>query len=169
MAAIQAQRSGLSVALLNPGWHVGGMTSGGLSYTDIGNKHAIGGLAREFYRRIGACYGKPEEWCFEPSVATRVLGEMLSDARVEVLHGHYVGEALMTTDAAGQPRIQEIVTTSGLKVLASYYLDCSYEGDLMARAAVSYRVGREAMAEFGETHNGQQCRSTHRFFGDFWG
>ncbi|GAB4172093.1 MAG: FAD-dependent oxidoreductase [Terrimicrobiaceae bacterium] len=163
MAAIQARRSGLSVALLNPGQHVGGMTSGGLSFTDVGNKFVIGGLARELYRRIGAHYGKPEEWCFEPSVATTVLHEMMKEAGVKALHGQYVAEATMGVDPAGQPRIQEIATTSGLRVRASYFLDCSYEGDLMARAGVGFRVGREAMEEFGEIHNGQQCRSTHNF------
>src|ERR1700722_2579035 len=66
IAAIEASKRGLSVVLLEPGDHLGGMTAGGLGLTDIGNKMVIGGLSREFYRRVGRHYGADEEWCFEP-------------------------------------------------------------------------------------------------------
>lgn len=73
IAAVQARAMGLSVILLNPAWHVGGLTTGGLSFTDLGNKAAIGGRARAFYRTLGQHYGKAEEWNFEPHVAERTL------------------------------------------------------------------------------------------------
>ena len=85
-AAITARRQGLSVVLLEPGKHVGGMTAGGLSMTDIGNKRAIGGLSRSFYRRCGAHYGVQEEWRFEPHVAEQVFLDMLAEAGVEGRH-----------------------------------------------------------------------------------
>jgi ribulose 1,5-bisphosphate synthetase/thiazole synthase len=56
-AAVEAAREGRKVVLTEFGGHVGGMTAGGLSQTDIGNKAAIGGLAREFYQRVGRHYG----------------------------------------------------------------------------------------------------------------
>jgi ribulose 1,5-bisphosphate synthetase/thiazole synthase len=81
-AAVAAQRLGLRAVVIEPGARIGGMSAGGLSMTDIGNKRAIGGLSREFYRRCGAYYGVHEEWCFEPHVAERVFQEMLAEAAV---------------------------------------------------------------------------------------
>jgi len=162
MAAVQVVRSGRKAVLLNPGRHVGGMTSGGLSFTDFGNKAVIGGLARDFYRRLGAHYGKREEWAFEPHVAERVLNAYLGEAGVAVMNGQYV-ETVRKKASSGAPRISEITTTSGLTLAASYFIDCSYEGDLMARSGVSYVIGREANAEHGERFNGQQIHATHQF------
>lgn len=65
-AAVTAARSGLSVVVLQPGKHVGGMTTGGLGWTDFGRKHVIGGLSRTFYHQVGSHYGLDEEWQFEP-------------------------------------------------------------------------------------------------------
>lgn len=158
VAAVQARRLGLSVILLNPSWRVGGLTSCGLSYTDFGNKDAIGGLAREFYRRVGAHYGKDEEWCFEPHVAEMVLQRWLGEHAIEPLHGHYVAEA-----SRRNGRIAELATTSGLRARAAYFIDCSYEGDLMAAAGVPHRVGRESQETHGESYNGQQVHATHQF------
>jgi flavin-dependent dehydrogenase len=64
-AAVQAVRMGRSVILLEPGKHLGGMTSGGLGATDIGNKGAIGGIAREFYQRVRKHYGNDANWKYE--------------------------------------------------------------------------------------------------------
>lgn len=163
MAAVQSRRLGLTVALLNPAQQIGGLTTGGLGFTDFGNKAAIGGLAREFYQRVGAHYDKPEEWCFEPHVAESILASYLTEAGVSVYHGHYVQAAVVTLDAAGARRLVEISTTSGLRVRAAYFIDCSYEGDLMARANVSFSVGRESNSEHGEVFNGQQAWATHQF------
>ena len=163
MAAVQARRLGLSVALLNPAVQLGGLTTGGLGYTDVGNKAAIGGLALEFYRRLGAHYGKEVEWCFEPRVAERTLGAFLTEVGVVAHHGHYVASVVRDAAPAAAPRIRELVTTSGLRVRAAYFLDCSYEGDLLAHAGVSFTVGREGNAAHGETFNGQQVHATHQF------
>lgn len=163
VAAVQARAMGLSVVLLNPAWHVGGLTTGGLSFTDLGNKAAIGGRAREFYRALGRHYGKAEEWNFEPHVAERTLHAMLRDAGVEPRHGQYVDRVTLETAAGPGPRIREITTTSGLRVRARYFIDCSYEGDLMARAGVSYTVGREPNRQYGEKYNGQQIHASHQF------
>ncbi len=162
MAAVQVARSGRKVVLLNPSRHVGGMTTGGLSFTDLGDKSAIGGLAREFYRRTGAHYGKQEEWNFEPHVAGRVLNAFLGESGVAVMNGQYV-ESVRRAESSGAPRIAEMTTTGGAAVAAGYFMDCSYEGDLMARSGVSCVIGREANAEHGERFNGQQIRATHQF------
>jgi hypothetical protein len=163
MAAVQARRLGLSVALLNPGEHTGGLTTGGLGFTDFGNKAAIGGLAREFYRRVGQHYGKEEEWCFEPHIATKVLHAFLDEAAVTVQSGQYVEAATVSLDPLGAPRLTEITTTSRLRVRAAYFLDCSYEGDLLACAGVAFNLGREPAAQHGESFNGQQVGATHQF------
>lgn len=163
MAAVQARRLGLTVALLNPSPWVGGLTTGGLSFTDFGNKAVVGGLAREFYRRVGRHYGKEEEWCFEPHVAEQVLTAFLAEAGVTVQFGQYVEAASVTLDSTSAPRLMEITTTSRLRVRAAYFMDCSYEGDLLARASVSFNVGREAAALHREVFNGQQVCATHQF------
>lgn len=163
MAAVQARRLGLSVALLNPAQQTGGLITGGLGFTDFGNKAAVGGLALEFYQRLGKHYQKTEEWCFEPSVAEKVLAEFLTEADVTVHHGHYVESASVALDSSGAPRLMEITTTSGLRVRAQYFIDCSYEGDLLAKAGVSFRVGREGNSRHGESFNGQQVCATHQF------
>src|SRR3954447_21596461 len=87
VAAIQAKRMGKTVLLIEPGTHLGGLTSGGLGATDIGNKAAIGGLSRDFYRRVGKAYGEEEGWKFEPHVAERVFDELAAEAKVPVVKG----------------------------------------------------------------------------------
>jgi hypothetical protein len=156
--AICARQLGLSVAVLEPGGAVGGMTAGGLSMTDIGNKRAIGGLSRDFYRRCGRRYGVAEEWRFEPQVATQVFRALLDEAGVEV----HAREFLSGVELDGR-RIARITTESGLAVRARMFVDATYEGDLMARAGVSYTVGREDNRTYGETLNGVQVHPTHQF------
>ncbi len=163
MAAVQARREGMTVALLNPSATVGGLTTAGLGWTDLGNRDAVGGLARDFYRRLGSHYAQDEAWTFEPHVARRVLEEFLREAAIEVESGQYLQSVRCEADPAGRPRIQELVTTSGLRVCADYFMDCSYEGDLMAAAKVSFTVGRESRFQYGEVHNGQQVHAGHQF------
>lgn len=157
-AAVEASRRGLRVVLLNPAWQVGGVTTGGLSFTDMGNHDAVCGLAREFYRELGAHYGVYEKWCFEPHVAERTLEAWLEKEGVVVQHGQYVAKAELRDD-----RIQKLTTTSGLRVKADYFIDCSYEGDLMAAAGVTHTSGREGNATYREKLNGQQIESAHQF------
>lgn len=157
-AAVQLRRLGRSVVLLEPGNHLGGMSSGGLSYTDFGNKAAIGGIAREFYRRTGAKYGVEEEWKFEPHVAEEVFNELVAETGTPV----YFGQRLASVRMNGR-RIAALTAESGLTVSARVFLDTTYEGDLMARAGVSFTVGREGNAVYGETLNGTQVHDKHQF------
>lgn len=163
MAAVQASRCGMTVALLNPAGIIGGLTTAGLGWTDLGNRDAVGGLAREFYQRLGAHYGRDEAWTFEPQVARRVLETFLREAGIPVDHGQYLESVHCEPDAAGCPRIKQLTTTSGLRVSADYYIDCSYEGDLMAAAKVSFTVGRESRFQYNEPYNGQQIHAGHQF------
>jgi hypothetical protein len=158
VAAVQLRRLGRKVALLEGSAHLGGMTSGGLSDTDIGNKAAIGGMSREFYRRVGKKYGVEEEWRFEPHVAEQVMNEMAKEAKVPV----YLRQFLQSVTKTGA-RLTSLTTESGLTVRAKYFIDASYEGDLMARAGVRYTVGREANSVYEETLNGVQVRNLHQF------
>lgn len=168
IAAYTAKLSGKSVLLVTPGTHIGGLTAGGLGFTDIGNKFAITGLSRDFYRRVGAHYGKFEQWIFEPHVAENILRDYLNRAKVEVLYSHRVIETLKP-----QTTIEYIVVENSNSDLptveprhtirAKQYIDCSYEGDLMARAKVSYTVGREPNSQYKETYNGVQLLDKHQF------
>jgi hypothetical protein len=157
-AALQAARSGRTVLLLENSNHLGGMTAGGLGWTDFGNQATIGGLAREFYRGMGRHYGQEEQWCFEPRVAERFFDRWLADAGVPVLRREYLAAVRL----AGA-RIESIRLESGLVVRARVFIDATYEGDLMARASVSHTVGREANAAYRETVNGMQIHAKHQF------
>jgi hypothetical protein len=198
VAAVQAKRMGRSVVLLEPGRRLGGLTSGGLGNTDIGNKGAIGGLSRRFYESVAAHYARPGTWVhetredyekrsaignqghgrpdpvadrtgvatmwvFEPGVAERILRAMAREAGVVVRHGERL-------DLAGGVSkegisIRSIRMESGRVYAGRVFVDATYEGDLMAKAGVSYHVGREANAVYGETLNGVQTRNatSHQF------
>ena len=158
IAAVQAARLGLYVLLVAPERHLGGLTTGGLSFTDTGRKEAIGGLAREVYQRLGAKYAKAEEWNFEPHVAEEVLTELLADVHVVPYFGHFLASVKKS-----RGRIASLTTEEGLTVEAAAFIDATYEGDLMAKAGVSYTVGREANRVYGETLNGVQVRDKHQF------
>jgi len=157
-AALQVSRKGKQAVILEPGGHLGGLTSGGLSMTDIGNKGAIGGISREFYRRCGQKYGVAEEWRFEPHIAEQVFQEMIEEAGVPL----YYRQFLQSVEKEGA-RLVSITMESGLTVRAKAFIDATYEGDLMARAGVQYHVGREANATYDETLNGLQVHDTHQF------
>ncbi len=149
MAAVQAAKMGKSVVLLEPGKHLGGLSSGGLGATDIGNKGAIGGLSREFYRRLGKHYGQEEAWKFEPHVAEDLFNEFVTESKARVFKEHRIAQ--VKKEGA---RIAEIITENGDVFRARMFIDATYEGDLMAGAKVSYTVGREANSQYGETLNG---------------
>lgn len=161
IAAIDAKKRGLSVALLAPGYHLGGLSAGGLSLTDIGNKQAIGGLSREFYRRLGAHYGVAEHWRFEPHVATKVFTEWLEQMQITC---HF--ESFLESVQKDGEAIRSLRTQNGIEVRAKQFIDATYEGDLMAMAGVSHTVGREDNALYGETLNGAQLHQTHQFYHD---
>ena len=163
MAAVAAKRAGKSVVLIEPGKHLGGLSAGGLGATDIGNKSAVTGLARDFYRRIGTHYGHLEQWTFEPHVAENLFKTYLRDAGVSPK----MSLRLRSVDKNGS-QIRAIVVeradgTNPQTIAAKQFIDCSYEGDLMALAGVAFTVGREANSQYGETWNGVQLLNKHQF------
>ncbi len=166
IAAYTAKKMGKSVMLIEPGTHLGGMTSGGLGQTDIGNKYAISGLSLDFYRRIGKHYGKFEQWIFEPHVAKKYLQQYLDEAGIKVTYNYRVASASKKggtiQSIALENSIKPTVATN-LTVEAAMFIDCSYEGDLMSRAGVTYSVGREANSVYNETINGVQLMDGHQF------
>lgn len=161
-AAYAAAHEGGHVVIVCPDVTIGGMTTGGLGQTDIGNKQAVVGLARRFYRELGTYYGKLEQWLFEPHVAEDILMKWLDNPRITLQQGFY----LESVEKEGT-RIISITCRNKageeLILKADQFIDCSYEGDLMAKAGVSYRVGREDNSEYGEEYNGYQMRNLHQF------
>lgn len=166
IAAYTAKKMGKSVMLIEPGTHLGGMTSGGLGQTDIGNKYAISGLSLDFYRRIGKHYGKFEQWIFEPHVAKKYLQQYLDEAGIKVTYNSRIVSASKKGSNIQSISLENSVNpeaSTNMTIEASMFIDCSYEGDLMARAGVSYAVGREANADYNETINGVQLMDGHQF------
>lgn len=166
IAAYTAAKQNKKVILIEPGKHLGGLSSGGLGYTDIGNKYVVTGLARNFYRRMGKHYGKFETWIFEPHVAETIFNDYIKEANVPVLYQYRIVDAVKKNNsiqnitienaAAPQSRLNKTIT-------AKMFIDCSYEGDLMAKAGVSYTVGREDNSTYNETWNGVQLLDKHQF------
>ncbi|MBC7568983.1 MAG: FAD-dependent oxidoreductase [Spirosoma sp.] len=163
VAAVTAKRAGKSVVLIEPGQHLGGMSSGGLGATDIGNKSAITGLSRDFYRRIGQHYGKFEQWTFEPGVAENLFNKYIKEANVPVLLGHRITSAAVKNNRIGSITLEPTATGQQKTIAAKQFIDCTYEGDLMDRAGVQFTVGREANSQYGETYNGVQLLDKHQF------
>ena len=174
-AAIQTARLGKSVLIIEPGRHLGGLTSGGLGATDIGNKQAIGGISREFYQRVLKHYSQPDVWkyeksadyrsdrrkpgddalwTFEPHVAEAILRDMIAEVKVPV----HFGERLERPAGVRREgaKIVSIKMETGQVYAAKMFIDASYEGDLMAGAGVTYHIGREDNSVYGETLNGVQ-------------
>lgn len=166
MAAYSAKKMGKTVVLIEPGKHLGGLTSGGLGYTDIGNKYAIGGLSLDFYRRIGKHYGNFEQWIFEPSVAEKTFLSYIHSANVPVIYQYHLKEVKKQNAWISEIKVQSSEKNTKAKdqiIRAKIFIDCSYEGDLMAKAGVTYIVGRESNDLYGETYNGVQLMEGHQF------
>jgi hypothetical protein len=167
MTAYSAAREGLQVVLLEPGTHLGGMVTGGLSATDLGHFTIIGGYAREFYMKAAAHYGVRNldaegNWRSEPHVDEAIFRDMLKEAGVRV----YFHEQLRESDGvalAGQ-RIVSIATSDGKRWYAKIFADCTYEGELLKQAHVSYTWGRESSQEYGEDLAGVREHSSGHFF-----
>ena len=190
-AAVKAQAMGLKTVVVSPDRHIGGLTVSGLGYTDSGNTAAVGGLAREFYRRIYAAYQKDETWrwqkkssfsaegqgtkamrhddktmwTFEPHVAEQVIADWLAEKGVAVVKGERLDRGADGRSKAGvekqDGRIVAFRAESGTRYAARYFIDATYEGDLLAAAGVSYCVGREGNAAYNETYNGNQPGLQH--------
>ncbi|HYG20198.1 MAG TPA: FAD-dependent oxidoreductase, partial [Ohtaekwangia sp.] len=166
IAAYAAQKQGKTAILIEPGAHLGGLTSGGLGYTDIGNKYAITGLARDFYRRVGQHYGVFEQWIFEPKVASTLFNDYVTRGGYQVMMGHRLKNVTKVGTAITQIVVENSTSPNpGTDVIvkAKMYIDCGYEGDLMAQAGVSYIVGRESSSVYNESLNGFQLRNNHQF------
>jgi hypothetical protein len=149
-AAIQASTMGMKVVVVEASPHVGGMTTGGLSSSDVGKAWSIGGIASRFYSRVGQKYGSDERvFHFEPKVAAAVFDEWLREAGVEVMTREPLdlSAGVMTTDG----RIAFIRSVSGRVFRGRMFVDASFEGDVMALAGVSYTVGREPESRYGES------------------
>ncbi|MBC8406382.1 MAG: FAD-dependent oxidoreductase [Planctomycetes bacterium] len=180
VAGIQARSMGKSVVLIEPSGREGGLTTGGLGQTDIGNKQVIGGLARQFYERIAAAYeqpeawkwqkretyrdggqtrtakGEPAMWTFEPSVALQVYRDWIAETGLPVVRNERLNRETGVRKAGA--RIVSITMESGRVFVGKMFLDATYEGDLLAAAGVGFTVGREANAKYDETLNGVQTR-----------
>ncbi|MCP5559540.1 MAG: FAD-dependent oxidoreductase [Verrucomicrobiaceae bacterium] len=178
IAAVQAAQMGKKVVLLEAGQHFGGMSVEGIGGPDIDNQPfqnspAVGGLALEFYRRVSAHYGRSaafEEmlrtraknrslWTHDCSVAEKIFDDWLAEAGVTALRAHRLKERQGVTKQ--EARITALHCDNGTDVLAKVFIDTTYEGDLLAAAGVSFTVGREGNAKYGETKNGVRTVTTH--------
>ncbi|MGB7325395.1 MAG: FAD-dependent oxidoreductase, partial [Rubripirellula sp.] len=180
MAAIQSHRMGKSVVIVAPDKHLGGLSSGGLGFTDIGNRLTVGGLAREFYENVFQHYNQPDawpqetpdafakkkigwrqmwegedtRWVFEPHVAEAIFDQFVADNRIPLFKDEWLDRETGVKKNKG--RIESITTLSGKVFKGKVFIDTTYEGDLMAAAGVNYHVGREANSVYGEKWNGVQ-------------
>lgn len=183
-AAIQTSRMGKKVVLIEPTNRIGGLTTGGLGQTDIGNKHVIGGVSREFYQNIKKYYddsknwkwqkreeymsdgqsrtekGEDAMWTFEPFAALTVFKKMLTSEKVDLVYNQRLNRE--TGVKKNGNSIVSIEMEDGAVYLGKVFIDATYEGDLMASSGVSYRVGRESNREYGETLNGVQANKISR-------
>ncbi|MFD2203345.1 FAD-dependent oxidoreductase [Shivajiella indica] len=179
-AAVQAKKMGKSVLVVSPDFHLGGLSSGGLGFTDTGDKSVIGGLAREFYHRIYLHYQKEDSWkwqkkeeygnigqgtpaidgdertmwIFEPHAAEQVFEDFIREYDIQVYRGEWLDRENGVSKSNGT--IISIKTLSGKAFKGKMFIDATYEGDLMAAAGVSYHVGRESNDTYGEKWNGVQ-------------
>ncbi len=184
-AAVQAKKMGKSVIVVSPDIHLGGLSSGGLGYTDTGDKSVIGGLSREFYQGVYNHYEQEEAWkwqkkseygnkgqgtpamdgdlrtmwIFEPHVAEKVFENFVRDHNIIVHSDEWLNRdgGVVVDDA----RIISFATLSGKEYHGKMFIDATYEGDLMAAAGVSYHVGREANDVYDEQWNGVQVGVLH--------
>ena len=179
-AAIQCSRMGKKVILIEPTNRIGGLTTGGLGKTDIGNKQAIGGVSREFYQNIKTYYLKSENWiwetrdaykgvgydtfnedamwAFEPSVALKVFLEMVkNESNIHIVYNQRLNRK--TGIKKEKQVIKSIQMETGQIYQGKMFMDCTYEGDLMAASEVGYTVGRESNSQYGESLNGVQANN----------
>eukprot|EP01119_Soliformovum_irregulare_P005694 TRINITY_DN17437_c0_g1_i1.p1 TRINITY_DN17437_c0_g1~~TRINITY_DN17437_c0_g1_i1.p1 ORF type:complete len:522 (+),score=113.17 TRINITY_DN17437_c0_g1_i1:121-1686(+) len=150
-AAAAAAKEGFCVALVERGRHIGGMVSGGLGWTDVGDPSVIGGSALEVFKLIGKIYGKTEPvFHFEPHVAEAAFYELLQGTSVKIFFDREIKNVTMNG-----AHVESIITTDGSVYSASIFIDTSYEGDLLALAQVEYTFGRESTSQYNETYAGR--------------
>ncbi|MCM2374539.1 FAD-dependent oxidoreductase [Rhodopirellula sp. ICT_H3.1] len=185
IAGVQAKQMGKSVVIVSPDQHLGGLTSGGLGWTDTGNKSVIGGLAKDFYHRVYKHYQQPESWTaqtrqqygnraqghrasdddqatmwvFEPHVAEKIFEDLVAENDLKVIRDAWLDRenGVKTRDG----RIVSITTLDGQTFAGSVFIDATYEGDLVAAANVDTTYGRESMSEYNEPLAGVQTGVLH--------
>lgn len=185
IAAVEVVQSGKSVIVVSPDTHLGGLSSGGLGFSDTGNKSTIGGLSRDFYHRVWQHYNdsaawkwqKQSEygnkgqgtvamdgenrtmWIFEPHVAEKVFKDYIREFNIPIYRDEWLDRenGVVTQDE----RITSITTLSGRTFHGEMFIDATYEGDLMASAGVDYTVGREDCSLYNESWNGAQADVFH--------
>ena len=185
-AAVQAARMGRTVAMVSPDKHLGGLSSGGLGFTDTGDKTVIGGVSREFYHRLWQHYQEPDAWrwqpreefgnrgqgtpaedherrtmwIFEPHAAEAAFEELLGEVTVDLVRDEWLDrgpDGVVVEDG----RVRSFKTLSGKTYRGKQFIDATYEGDLMAAAGVTFRVGREGTEQYGEKWAGVQKDARH--------
>jgi hypothetical protein len=185
IAAVEVAQSGKSVIMVSPDIHLGGLTAGGLGWTDTGKKETIGGLARNFYHRVYNHYQQDEAWkwmkkeeygntgqgtpaidgdmrtmwIFEPHIAEQVFEELVQENNIELYRDEWLDRENGVEKTNG--KITSITTLSGKTFKGKMFMDATYEGDLLASAGVSYHVGREGNDVYGEEWNGVQTGVYH--------
>ncbi len=185
MAAVQVARMNKSVIVVSPDKHLGGLSAGGLGWTDTGNKEVIGGLAREFYHRVWRHYQTAEAWkwqeraeygnvgqgtpaidgehrtmwIFEPHVAELVFEDFVKEHNISIYRDEWLNRENGVLKSGS--KIQSIATLNGIVFSGKAFIDATYEGDLMAATGVSYHVGREANSVYNENWNGVQTNIFH--------
>ena len=190
IAAVETSRSGKSVVVINSHEHIGGLTTGGLGQTDTGNKKVIGGISREFYKRIKSYYadsnnwkyetlseyinggqnrtvrGENAMWTFEPKAAQSVFQDLINENNIPVMYNERLDLENGVVKENG--KITAIQVESGKIIKGRMFIDATYEGDLMAVAGVSYTFGRESVSQYGESLNGVQTNQAkyHQFEDD---
>lgn len=185
IAAVEVVQSGKTAIIVSPDKHLGGLTSGGLGYTDTGDKSTIGGLSREFYHRVWLHYNDSSAWVwqkhseygnkgqgtvamdgenrtmwiFEPHVAEQVFEGFAAENKLTIYRDEWLDRENGVETEGG--KIISFKTLSGKTFKGKMFIDATYEGDLMASAGVSYYVGRESMDTYGEKWNGVQTGVLH--------
>lgn len=163
IAAYAAAKSGNRVILIEPGKMIGGLTTGGLGKTDAGIKEAITGLSLQFYQRVAQKYGLPgEQWTFEPRIALEVMQDYIREEKITLLMETQLTKLNKKKTVIRSIQLNDIRTGKTVSVSARQFIDCTYEGDLMAKAGVSYFIGREDNSVYSETLNGFQLPEYHK-------
>ncbi|MBT3385283.1 MAG: FAD-dependent oxidoreductase [Prolixibacteraceae bacterium] len=185
IAAVEIAQSDKSVIVVSPDKHLGGLTAGGLGWTDTGKKETIGGLSREFYHRIWKHYDSEDSWVwqqkseygnrgqgtmaidgdqrtmwiFEPHAAEQVFEDFITENNIQILRDEWLDREDGVIKKDG--KIVSLKTLSGKILKGKVFIDATYEGDLMANSGVSYHVGRESSATYNEKYNGIQTGVLH--------
>ena len=155
VAAYTASKMGKKVLLIATSDHIGGLSSGGLGQTDIGNKHVIKGVSRDFYRRLGRVYGSLESWQFEPKEASNVFKQYIKEGNINYVTNYIISDVNKVNGEIKSISLKNTIGNRNSQIVkAKNYIDASYEGDLLALANVSYFVGREGNTKYNETYNG---------------